>query len=343
MKKTAKCGLKCEIWPLLLLPTFLFFGPRTMVAETEQPACDAECVRKLLAQAESEAIKIRQEADTSARKLKEIGEASPQKGTPERAAGPWPALGTNAEVQFFPAELPSSPTGPATREEVAPAKIPGKEEAAVERVPAKEQSGLVKVGDVVIGIYHFPAQAITLDVSYHDDQKLGFDFSPYELDRFKLTSDREFFIKSCLPNTQPDLLSIERIPDDEDKQYGTEKCPNNEIAAVRKIYPDAPVVNIGWIIRVRSYFAKGSFKTSVQAWLGSRPVSSSEKIEWKTQKADLASEVTIKAAGFFSKDNLERAGQVLGLLGSGGILGILTTLGFGRKSKAKDQTNAPEK
>jgi hypothetical protein len=187
--------------------------------------------------------------------------------------------------------------------------------------------GNITVNDVIIGIYRIEPQASSIEAPYFGQSQFRLTFSPHVLPGDKrVSTDLEFFVKASLPN-----------PDE--KQFSFQLDPSDG-GGIIKVFPIESDASVSWKISRPKLLSFGTFPTELQVQLGRKPANSSGPIEWE-KSILLIPEVSIKAPDpiRWSKENLELLTTTLGVVGTGGFLGIWGAIRRSRRENNKKETS----
>jgi len=321
MAKTIRTGLS-------LIVAIGLLGVSDSLSAQEDLECqddDVECLRDLLSQIDGEIGRLQE----TARKTEEQLHTTQQKLTAAEAA--------LADAQTRGVD--DAGAGPATEQSRNP---PTKTGGSLQLVPMHEQLdnssktravGGIVADDVIVGIYQLDPPGLTMDAHRFGQSRLSLIFSPHVLPGYsKMADDREFFLRATVENPDKSLFRVQVVPGQ--KTVALPDLAPNE----RKIFPIHSQAVITWKISRNSIFSVGTYQSSLEAQLGSRLANSKEPIKWDKESVLLAPNLSIRAPDpvRWAKENLDLLSTALGVIGTGGIVGIWRAIqSSGRKSSRK--------
>ncbi len=312
---------------LSLIFAFGLWGAYDSLSAQETLECqddDVECLRDLLSQIDGEIGRLQETARETEKQL----HTTQQKLTAAEAAlADAQTRGTNGAGAGPAAEQPRNP----------PIKTAG----SLQLVPMHEQLddsskplavGGIVADDVIVGIYQLDPPGLTVDAHRFGQSRLTLIFSPHVLPGYlKMANDREFFLRATVENPDKSLFRVQVVPGQE-AAAPPDLAPNE-----RKIFPIHSQAVIAWKISRNSIFSVGTYPSSLEAQLGSRLANSQEPIKWDKESVVLASNLSIRAPdpARWAKENLDLLSTALGVIGTGGIVGIWGAIRHSRRKSSR--------
>jgi len=322
--------LKLAIFGLCLMPTICI-----ALQGTEEPNCgnNIVCLKSILSQIEGEVQRLQDSSEHTTRQLsdtnRELNEAKSELARAKlRLSSAEQQLTTQQKADsekdpvFEPLPSPNSSTATNTNPPIS--TTPGKANTSQSKSTENPPSGIgsVSINDVLVGIYRIEPQVPAVDAPYFGQRQFRLIFSPHVFPgEQRLPGDREFFLSAKLPNPDKEHLIVRQASE-------------NPV----KIFPIQSEVSIIWRISRRDLIFLGTTPTTLQAQLGSRRTGKQEPVAWDKSRPPvvLVPELSINAPDPIKwiKGNIELIAAALGVIGTGGILGIWKTA---RSQKESDK------
>jgi|GEM_PF-6057259 len=193
-------------------------------------------------------------------------------------------------------------------------------------------SGIVLVDNVFLGIYQIESTLVSMRSGVG---QFSLRVRPHTLPKSRrLSLGSEYFVRAEVYSPYKGVFVA--------RAKTSQGSPDPQ-RAVCRIFPQSSDTCATWTVTSKVNFGEGDYPVTLHAQLGSRPAGSVGEPRWDEAIVDLEPPVVIRipSLGEWLKGKLDPFSTALGIVGTGGVLGIWSTFrSLGKAPKEKEEKNA---